>query len=411
MCYYIHNGFVENKMEKKTPVPTRRRHWGRKGKKVKEKISRFLERLKGRPDYRDPNWWDAEMREPHHSRDFDHEPTGKPVSTVGCLAMVGYWLAVWFFGPGWLTLVYLGMTMSTISLIARFKRTSFKSLLKNNNWVFLATLGMFITSLVMAYQNPMVPQGIGGWLWNLLGGEAPLANSTLWGLFNQFFFGSPWTHGWTDAAITYFLFLFPATAVSFWDEAKHVWTELWEKGSNHKEGWVKFLAKDGVAEIFWALPKIVLKGFFGGHMFSLLILASALTFSSCGTFKSPLEKEFTKLSAVEPAGSAAEAEKLYAEVEKFATLLGQGGPAVPDGLLEKARALQQKRAREFAKAAARDWSLGSLSKVVRALTGAGLNPSAEASAAGIDPGKLPPKVDPTADMVPPEWRHSGKEGK
>lgn len=123
----------------------------------------------------------------------------------------------------------------------------------------------------------------------------------------------------------------------------------------------------------------------------VLVVTAALACVACGTFKgvfkSPLEKEYAKLDAEKTATESSVAEDLYDKAEKFVARVRKTKDA-PDGLLAKARGLQQRRARDFAKATVKSWDIASAGKVIRALTGSNLNPEAEAKRAGIDLKKL-----------------------
>lgn len=141
-----------------------------------------------------------------------------------------------------------------------------------------------------------------------------------------------------------------------------------------------------------------------------LIFLLAISLSACGRGcggKSPLEREFEGIAAEAAAEDSAEAEAAYTKAEAFVGRVKKFKNP-PKGLLGKARALQRQRAREFARAAARDWNFGVALKVFRALQGSKLDPETEARAVGVPEERLKetsrPPVDPWADQVPPEWK-------
>lgn len=133
----------------------------------------------------------------------------------------------------------------------------------------------------------------------------------------------------------------------------------------------------------------------------LVLLAS----SACGVLDSPLEKQYKRLEKEAAATDSSVAEKLYRKAEALVQEVEKNDNA-PEDLHAKVRALQQRRAKEFAKAAARNWDIGSAAKVVRALLGSGLDPKVETAAVGVAPTEVPPKVDPTSDKRPSElgWK-------
>lgn len=122
-------------------------------------------------------------------------------------------------------------------------------------------------------------------------------------------------------------------------------------------------------------------------MGKVLATLTTLFLSSCGFFDSALEREYKELEK-KIASTSAQAEELYKEAEAFVSRVGQFENP-PQDMIDKARALQQKRARDFAKAAAQNWEVGSARKVWNALRGAKLDPKSEAAAAGIPAEELP----------------------
>lgn len=134
-----------------------------------------------------------------------------------------------------------------------------------------------------------------------------------------------------------------------------------------------------------------------------IVIVVALMCSGCGACgTSPLQKEYNKLAAEQAASDSASAETLYDKAEKFTVRVGKTKGA-PKGLLAKARALQQERARQFTLAAAKNWDLRSSKKVLKALLGSDLNPEIEVERAGITPAQLEKtpmkKIDPTDDNM------------
>ena len=182
------------------------------------------------------------------------EKVAKPTGKIGCAMMVIFWLALWYFGPGWLTITYLAVTFGVMTLIAKLTGRQFRDLASNNNWVFWAMLSMTVLTGFIASLNPLVPQGIGGWLKSLFAGETELSDSVFWGLLNGFFFGESFTFGWSDTTWLYAFWIVPAFAVSFWDEVGAFLVKLF-KHLSKGEGLATFALKDGLMELLWSVFK------------------------------------------------------------------------------------------------------------------------------------------------------------
>lgn len=176
--------------------------------------------------------------------------------------MAAFCAAILFLGPGFLlTGAYLGLAMGVLALIAQFRKEStFGSLLKNNNWVFLATAEMTLLSGIMTYLNPLVPDdggwisGIGSWLGSWLSGEKEFSDSALWGAVNYFFFGEAFTYGWQDATMAYGLWSIPAAFVSFWDELFRFFGKIFSHLAKGK-GMTGFAVRDATMELVWGILK------------------------------------------------------------------------------------------------------------------------------------------------------------
>ena len=347
--------------------------------------------------------------------------TKKLTGVFGWVMIVLFWLSVWYWGPGWLTFVYLVLTMGVLALIAKFSKTTFSSVAGNNNWVFLATLGMFIMSGVAAHYNPMVPESTLGWFGeffsSLFGSDSPnsVEESALWAFFNRLFFGDIFTNGWSDSAWVFGLGLIPAAIVSYTDEVVKEIHDLVKKHGKG-EGWLEFLKKDIPATIvidslIIAPLRAVMKGLF---KFSLLVFMAS-TLVACS---SPSEEEFKRLSAEKPATTTEDAEKAYDRVETLAKNVARLKKA-PEGLTEKIDVLRKTRAEQFAKLAVKEKSVGSTVKVLTVLVKNGINPTTiiptptpgvtnnNPTGSGTEAiaRKLSrPPVDPTADTIPLEWR-------
>lgn len=194
----------------------------------------------------------------------DKPPKKKnPAGILEWVLMILFWMLVWVTGPGWLTVLYLGLTLGVLWLIAKIADTdevTFWSLLLDNNWVFPAVVGMALVSWFMSYMNPLTPQTPVEWLKGLLTGTPKtFGGHAVWAFFNKIYFGKAATRGWSHAAVTYVLWIVPAIIVSYWDEVAEKWKKMKMEHKGDSEGLLKllvkfgkFLLKDGIAEIFWS---------------------------------------------------------------------------------------------------------------------------------------------------------------
>lgn len=170
-------------------------------------------------------------------------PTGK----FGVTMMILFWAIVFLFGPGKiLTLALLGLTFGVLTLVARFRGASFSSVVRNNDWVFWAMLGMVAFCGLAAWLNPLLPQAKGvafvEGLKGLFGfsSKIKLHDSVFWSMVNRLFFDRAFTRAWTSATLFYFVACFPALFISFSDELK----AKWEKHRAHGGGIMEFITKD-----------------------------------------------------------------------------------------------------------------------------------------------------------------------
>lgn len=342
-------------------------------------------------------------------------PAKKPTGPFGWTMMAMFWFGVWYFGPGLLTLFYIGLAMGALALIARRKGKSFGTIVSDNNWVFPATLGMFIMSGLAAHWNPMVPEGTLGWIGGLIGG-GDVEESILWGFLNNLFFREIFTNGWSDATWLFLVSLLPAALVSFTDEVLKGFAEFFKKHKGDGISWLAFLKKDLIVEGFEIFGKSIWKGFSNIFKVFLLVVITS-TFVACS---SPSEKEYKRLLAEKPATTTEAAEKAYDRVDKLAGNVARlKNP--PEGLVEKIDELRKERATQYAKLAFKEKSVLSTVKVLAVLAKNGINPATimptptpgvdttnntkTGSGTGAVEKQLSrPPVDPTADVIPPEWK-------
>ncbi|MCC7160384.1 hypothetical protein IT399_01500 [Candidatus Nomurabacteria bacterium] len=189
--------------------------------------------------------------------------TKVPTGPFGWAMMVLFWVIVWVVGPGWLTMLYLGITIGILFLIAKLRGTTLGSVVGNNNWVFFSVLAMAAISAVIGHFNPLPAQGAVSWLKSLFtNAPSGIHGHIFWRFFNNVFFGKTFTGGWSHAALLYLVSVIPAFFISFSDEIGDLWKNFKGKHQGKATSFLtlipefgRFLLKDGVAEIFWAFLK------------------------------------------------------------------------------------------------------------------------------------------------------------